>query len=493
MLLLFLTVAAAAPDAPCATPWLMPSLDGVRLEPLPPAPPGPGKSLRSAYDGVPNVATSVNFALWWGNGLTLRQSDAEAVLDGFEASWEVQVQALEHEAPEGSEDYLFNVYVGSTGSGTPSDYGAGGYYYRDPQGWPMVVVGASTANDPEDYGRSVIAHEFYHAIQDRTGNYAYSNSYGFTDGSWFWEATATWVVNEVFPQDEWHAIFLFGYLLVPEQPLNAFTYPDGSLDGYHQYGAFLFPRYLTEHVVEPEVIAETWKQGSRSGDPLEVLGDLLDDEGVDLTSRFLDFATRNVLWDYEHGLAYERIVDTYAPYYPAEDHRIAVTVRGVGDSGWEEVAEGLAPARLGYNLLRFEWPDDGDLELAFEGESEGTEGTLPEWALAVVFEGDEGADVQTLDPDAGVWRFEDVGQHDSVTVVVAAVSSEADQDERFPYRFRMAVVAPLPDPFASAEGEDGGNDAGGCTCSPSSPAPGPWALLLMVGLVPLHRRGVQTA
>lgn len=482
MLTLLLTAAYAQALEPCATPWLMPDFIGVKAEPLPPPPPAVGKALRNTYEGIPNVATSENFALWWGSRLDLSESRAEQVLEGFEASWDVQIDQLGHDAPDGTDDYLFNVYVGSTGSGTPDDFGAGGYYYRDSEGWPMVVVASATANDPDDYGRSVIAHEYYHAIQDETGNYAYSNSYGFTDGSWFWEASATWVVTEVFPTDPWHSIFLFGYLLVPEQPLNAFTYPDGSLDGYHQYGAFLFPRFLTEHAVEPSVIAETWKQGSRTGDPLDVLDELIADEGQDLGALFVDFAAHNVLWDYEHGETYQDVVESYAPYYPGEDHRLTDTVRGDGDSDWFDVDEDLAPARLGYNLIRFEWPDEGDLELGFDGDSEGTEGTASEWGLSVVFQGDDGNTIQVLDPEAGVWRFEDVGVHDTVTLVVGAVPGEADQEERFPYSWRMAVVEPLPDPVAAIDpgGEDG--VAASCGCAQASPRAA-WPGLVLLGVL----------
>ena len=112
MLTLLLTAAAAAQALePCATPWLMPSLYGVVAEPLPPPPPATGKALRNTYDGIPNVATSENFARR-GRRLDLSDTRAQQVLDGFEASWDVQVGQLVHDAPEGSDEYLFNVYVG---------------------------------------------------------------------------------------------------------------------------------------------------------------------------------------------------------------------------------------------------------------------------------------------------------------------------------------------------------------------------------------------
>ncbi len=484
MLLSLVSLAVAQPLEPCATPWLMPERHLVPARTSPgPAPPAAGKDLRNAYDGIPHVRTSDNFALWWGSRLDLSDDDAEAVLEAFEASWDVQVGVLGHEAPEGSDDWLFNVYVGSTGSGTPSDYGAGGYYWFDSQGWPMVVINTSAATDPRDYGRSVIGHELYHAIQDRTGHYVYSDSYGFTDGSWFWEATANWVVPEIWPEDQWHSVFLFGYLLVPERPLNAFTYPDGSLDGYHQYGAFLWPRYLTEHVVDIDLIAETWKRGSRDGDPLVVLEDLLSDEGEALDALF-------VVWDYAHGDTYEDVVDAYAPYFPGEDHRVAATVRGDGDSAWEPVDEGLAPGLLGYNLIRFERPEDGDLVIGFDGDGEGEEGTPAEWGLLVVIEDDTGSRQVLLDADDSEWRIEDLEDVDAATLVVAQLSTDTDQDERFHYRWRLEIQEPLlpEDPTDLLPGGDGDDDgdglAAGCGCATGGPPrlAAPWVLLALAGL-----------
>lgn len=488
MLALLISVAAAQGLTPCATPWLLPTR--VHVDPIAPTapPPATGKGLRTAYDDVPHLRSSENFALWWGDGVSLADSTADALLDAFEASWDVQIGVLGHQAPSGSDDWLFNVYVGSTGDGTPSDYGAAGYYFTDREGWPMVVINTTTARDPEDYGRAVVAHEFYHALQDQTGAYAYASRGAFTDGSWFWEATATWVVNEVFPQDVWHSTFLFGYLLVPERPLNDFTYPDGSLEGYHQYGAFLFPRFLTEHAVAADVIAQTWKDGTRTGDPLDVLTGHLEDAGLDLGTLFTEFAARNVLYDYAHGGVYQDVVDAYAPYFPGEDHRVAAEIRGDGDREWFQVDEDLAPGRFGYNLLRFEWPDDGDLVLEFDGDTTGRDGSEAAWSLAVVTQGDDGDELTLLDAADSPWRFEEVDGLETVTVVVAAIPDEAEQDERFDYRWRLEIVLPLPEVVAELDPGDGESPAlAGCGCA-SAPASARGLAPLLLGVLIRRRR-----
>jgi MYXO-CTERM domain-containing protein len=470
---------------------LLPALERIQRVMPPAGPPAAGKDVRTGYSDVPNLLTSENFAVWWGTQGDISESSAQALIDSFESSWDAIVGELAHEPPEGSSDYLFNVYIGSTGNGTPSDYGAAGYYYRDPQGWPMVVVSAGTARDQTDYGRSIVPHEFYHAVQDQTANYAYSGSSGFTDGSWFWEATAIWVVNEVFPDDTWHSVYLFGYLLVPERPLNDFTYPDGSLAGYHQYGAFLFPRYLTEHVVEPSLIVQTWKDGTSSGDPLQVLGDLVADQGMDLGELFTDFAARNVLYDYIHGETYQDVVDAYAPYYPGDDHRVTEVVRGDGDRAWFQVDEDLAPGPFGYNLIRFEWPDDGDLVIEFDGQIEGRERSEATWGLALVWTDDEGSAIELLDASEGAWRLEDVDGMEAVTLVVASIPQDAGRDERFDYRWRMSIERPVPEILSDPDPE--GEDVRFAACGCRSPGQGSAWLAVLVMAVLVRRREQATA
>ena len=77
----------------------------------------------------------------------------------------------------------------------------------------FVVLARATVADLEGGGLTA-AHELYHAIQHVTGRYRE------TAGLWFWEATATWMESQVFPQATAYARFLYGYALLPHLPID---------------------------------------------------------------------------------------------------------------------------------------------------------------------------------------------------------------------------------------------------------------------------------
>ena len=100
--------------------------------------------------------------------------------------WDIEINQLGYEMPTSADTYLFNVYIGDTGSGAPQGYGAAGYFTGDNQGYPMIVIAKQTVMD-EGYLDFTVAHEFFHALQGRTNRYDY-DEYG--PGAWYWEATA---------------------------------------------------------------------------------------------------------------------------------------------------------------------------------------------------------------------------------------------------------------------------------------------------------------
>lgn len=276
---------------PCHT---MDLLDGAFLAPelqsRRPPPPPDAKATRDAY-GVPNSLESENFIIRWGSGVAA--GDAQDMLDAFEHSWAVEVVQMDHPQPPGTDTHKFNVYVGSTGGGTPDHYGAAGYFNTDSAGWPMIVLNPSTVEDTE-YGVTTVAHELYHAVQYATGTYQYED-----EGAWFWEATASWVEVEVYPDNPGYVAFLFGYALLPHLELNFFDYPDtGALQEYHQYGAFIFPRYLAEFVGDWRIVRNAWVEPQAVGnDPMAAIEAEIADLGVGMDEAFMDFAARNVTWD----------------------------------------------------------------------------------------------------------------------------------------------------------------------------------------------------
>jgi uncharacterized protein (TIGR03382 family) len=499
--LLLPTVEAAVP---CLTPSLIEDFAGVVPQPMPARPPGAGKSEREALSGVANSLASDNFVLKWGSSLSVSTSDAQAILEAFETSYEVEVGDMEHPEPSGMDDYKFNVYVADSGLRWGSEelgsYGAAGYYYYDPDGWPLIALAPSTVDDP-DYGRSTVAHEFYHAVQHATGSYSYDS-----DAGWFWESTACWMEAEVYPDDQNYPVFLFGFAFLPHYPVDFFDYYDtGAFTEYYQYGAFIFPRFLSEKVGDWQIIRDAWVDpGAFETDPLGRIDDLLkDDWGASLAEVFPSFAEANATWDYEDGDLYEEVLDVYGSYYPDYDESETAEIGSNGTDGWESVSADRLPYRYGTNYVWLERPSQEVAVVSFEGSQSSTSGSAATWAVSVGVVGSGGATFESMsledgdDGPAGEVTVTGLLSSQDVVIVVSAWSDERVSGEQFAYSYDVSLSGE-----ASGGGDggvatgDGGASGGGftepdkqgCCATAGRGGAGPGALLLLVGLVLQRRR-----
>jgi len=449
------------------------------LERPPPPPPAPDKQTRDAY-GVPNSLESENFVLRWGSGVSTTL--AQQVLDAFEDGWQTQITEMDYPGPYGTDGFKFNVYVGDTGGNTPDSFGNAGYFFEDPDGWPMIVLSETTVQNIDDYGKTTTVHEFFHAIQEITdAPYGYGSG---VPGSWYYEATASWIEVEVFPDEESYADFLFGFSFFPHLSVNYFDYPDGSagLEEYHQYGAFIFIRYLAEHVGGWEIIRLSWVEADHE-DPLEVLdGILRQDFDTVLRNAFFDFASRNVAWDYEDGDLYSQVHEQYADGYPNDDQRIAAS-HTVSTDGWVDAPEETLPWRLGTNYIRLFPQDQGpDLHVQFEGDPTGEWASNAAWNVQAVLlrEGEDAEywEIELDDRAADAW-IENSASADEVWLVVSVSTGEEIPGEQFAYRYAL-------EPGETETDDNGENIATVCACTTTRPLTG-WVLLLS-GAVLLGRR-----
>lgn len=439
---------------PCGTPGLLPELalqDRIPAGFVPTASLGPAKSTRDSY-GVPNSLESDNFVLRWGNSSPPGASDRERILEVFEESWRVEIEEMDHPQPPTTSSYKLNVYIGDTGSGAPSAYGAAGYFNTDSSGYPMIVLAENTVTD-EDYGEATVPHEFYHAVQYGTGSFDYDVS---GPNAWLWEASASWIEVEVLPDDPTYAGFLFGFALLPYLEVNFFDYPDtGQLQEYHQYGAFIFMRYLAEVVGDWEIIRNTWVE-PRSSDSLRALRREVEDLGVDFDEAFMDFVARNVTWDYAHGDWYAWYVDYYADAYGSQDQRIVGEIDSAGTSGWESPPNSERPHRYGANVWHMDSPDAGDVIVSFEGDSTGSRGEPAEWGLTVVTVRGSTVDYEVIELSGGSGEANlgDLSSKSDVYLVVGAWSDDLDFDETFDYQLQVEVGG-------SSSSDGGGSETGG--------------------------------
>jgi hypothetical protein len=446
----------------------MSMLDATLARPLPtlsraPPPPDSHKVEREAHGHCGNIEYTDNFAVKWGNSQDVDKDAVEALAASFEYIWSRQVDDMGHPAPWGTSQYLMNVYIGDTGTCAPSAMGMAGYYTTDPDGMPMIVMSYGNLWDVQ-YAESTAAHEFYHAVQHA------SEAYGSDDARWYWEATACWIEDEVFDTTTNYASFLFGYAFQPHRQLNAFTYPSaGRIEEYHQYGAFIFPRYISEHRADWTVIRDSWIDGSWVDDPVQELAALMPEE--DFEALFGDFAAHNAGWNYADGDAFEADLDYWSENtsFGHDDHRIVDTVDHQGTSDeWQQAAADTLPERFGYNVIALRSPADRDLIVRFEGDETGSEGSAARYQVRLVRDYGDAFEYTpvALDGTTGELDAGSVGDEGSLYLVVAAFSDGWNEGETFDYQFQldMGEIAEYegsetPPPFMQ------GDDAKACGCT----------------------------
>jgi len=183
--------------------------------------------------------------------------------------------------------------------------------------------GQFPALNPLDNMRVTAAHEYFHAVQ-----FAYD---AFED-SWFMEATATWAEDEIFTDINDNLQYLrHGPLRRPRVPLDKF-----EVGGLHQYGDWIFFRYLTEQFPDgigmPVLVRQMWQKadGSAGGQDmysLQAVRSTLADRGDSFARQFARFADANR----RPAEVYVEGADNAYPRAPVSDSRRVRTGQG---SGW---------------------------------------------------------------------------------------------------------------------------------------------------------------
>ena len=417
--------------------------------PLPARRRGVEKLVRDSFGDFPNTYESDNFVIKWGvNDSRVPMSAVEQLSSGLELSWDLFIDEWGYDSPAGTDDYKFNVYVGNTGSGTPDDLGAGGYYWTDDDGYPMVVVSRSGLESP-DYVTTLSSHEFFHAIQDENGAFNYDDVSG-----WWWEATAMWVERAAFPESTNWASFLYWFVIRPELSVGHFEYPTtGSPEQYHQYGAVIYVNHVAERHGGHELIYQTFERSRRDNTPMSVLQELIDESGGDIETSFGEFTLRNANWDYDAEATIEDWIDTYGGYDVAFSNRTTDVVF-TETTDWLPEAE-HPPRTYGANYIQVVAPAPSFV-VSFEGETDATwhvgvasqTGVVHDSVMMEVTDGVGTLQVDGLDPTSEVW------------IVVSPTG--ALEDDGHEYTYRLAVEA-----LEVVEPDEDTRKACGCTSAPS--------------------------
>ena len=387
------------------------------------------------------LATTEHFALRWGPNATYSDALMTDIGELLEAVWTHEVGTMGYPAPAGTDEFLLNVYVGSTGGGTPPVSGfATAFVSIDNDGFPYIVLSPELVErvrwDGVETARGVLAHEFFHTVQASIGS--------LTDdprSAWFWEASASWMTQEVAPHHPDVGAYVGAFALSPHRSLERMTaQPETYLDLIQPYGAEIFVSYLEEFHGGPDLIRDLWLNASSDDVVTSWLAAELATPDRPWEDIVLDFRAKNTDYSaYEYASVYRESADGFARAFPEDDRRATVFLPSEGTDGDERPQEALLPEAYGANYIVLQRPLPGKMRIALQPDATGDSGTPATLSASFVRVGDFELDATPIPADG--LEVEVSGEEDRVVLLVTALPETIVEGERFGYRFEMAYDA----------------------------------------------------
>lgn len=452
----------AATPLRCATPALLPAMQARSslsiaarrlLAPYVTRPSQPGEGtisggLGHSYTTSPAfyLSSGGHFKVWYvtagsdrpGAGRT-DPSDANAnsipdwveqCADFFEQSWKTEIDTLGFHAPavdfqyhaqyvsqglDDGGDARFDVYIEDLGTGI-AGYTVPEVVISGRKLPAYIVVDNDFAGVKNTLAGAIdllsvtAAHEFLHAVQF---------NYDADEDIYWFEQTAVWMEEQVFPQVNDYVSYL--------GPFSGFlTQPWVSLDaenGQHEFAGAIWPLYLSQRF-DRVIIRKAWEK-AETVQSLDAIDQTLQQSySSSLKSAFQEFTVWNVFTGAR--------ADTTQYYYEGNLYPAvaADTVRSYPASGLSSSTK--SPGHLAANYLFFV-PDDalpGGLHVGFTGSTAGATG---DWGVAVVGVSSTKADtIVTLSVSAqrGEANIYDWGDYDVIILIPAALNRTG-----FSYRY----------------------------------------------------------
>ncbi len=440
------------------------TLVGAALRPQAPAPP----ARDSCWSNHDNRVVGEHFVVEYEDGVSV--ADANTFLADLEYSWSVEVDELGWRPPNGSDDYLILAEIKNERTS-----GAYTWFERcDGIDIPYFSTGEDSWDDP-DWGATMAAHEFNHAIQ---------MGYGWSNEFWWWEATATWVEDYVYPDTEYWSYYVQGYTSNPHIALAASNQQDQDIF-WHMYGMSILAFHLDDHFGGHDTVLGTWQDAEGvSGMYSRSAEDMAEDQGLDWLEVYADFAARNAFMDYTQ--------QRWFPDVDLEDSVDELPAAGASSNRTE-------PEGYGQNYIWIEKGiGDGTLVLEFEGAA------AVDWSVQLV-EGKTSVErvERTVSVDGlATLRLEDYGARDVVLVVSPLTTNDSGRD----YAWSLSLEAEAADTgdtgdtgtaddsgIADGDPDDGDgaidlSEPGGCGCGHTGGGAAGALAALAVGLATRRRR-----
>lgn len=429
-----------------------------------------------------NWQASEHFVVEWDSS-SVTETMVTNLLTSLELSWQVFVEEKGWDAPNGADEAPLLFYIdGGNWAGAYTTIGnCSGQGYV-----PYMVAGRGSFSAGTWY-QTMAAHEFHHAIQ-----WGYSYAHEF----YWWEATATWSEEYVYPENNDWADMYVGFPYYPYISMNASNQDDQAIF-YHMYAMGIFGTFLDEYYGGHDTVQATWDVSkARSTQYNYWMPDVLDDIDLDFGEIFPHFMATTAWMDFEESRYYYTVRETGQ-------------VDEVDDLPADGDALRNAPQSLGLNYIYFDdgLGEDGRyLQIDFDGGeadywyvvlTTGEDHALQDYVTIELDEEHQGSAWIPLDGDTEAFLV--VSPVDERAVGMTYDWRDADEFE-FTWEACLVDAEGGPACGEEAEGEgDGGEDdtpatpedEGGkaSTCA-SAPLPGlgaAWALFLL-GLVALRRR-----
>lgn len=326
-------------DRQTATEALAPfrsDLFAEKLEKYPQGAPPPAKGGCWSQE-MDNVLDGEHFHIEYEDGVD--EDDVQQFLEDLELSWEVEVNDLGWNEPDGSDDYLMSIYVENRNT-----YGAYTTVSRCGSGTAPYIVSGKDSWADMDWGATMASHEFNHALQF---------SYGYAPEFWWWEATATWIENLVYPSIHQWSWYVTGYTQNPWLALNASGNSDDEFN--HMYGMAVWGFLLEDNYGGPDTIRQTWENAKNERTEYGYgAKDMVRDLGLDMDEVYLSFIIKNTVMEYnEHQ------------WMPDID--LKETITSLPENG--KSSGGDVPQGYGQNYIKFKGGSGkGTLTVEFEGD-----------------------------------------------------------------------------------------------------------------------------
>jgi MYXO-CTERM domain-containing protein len=375
-----------------------------------------------------NRIEGAHFSVEWETG-TLSQSEAESLLDELELSYAVQVDQLGWRAPEGSEQFLMPFYV-------VDGFSASAYTtvnYCDGRYLPYVVA----------YSGSFFGGTWWMDMQTHEFNHASQWGYGSAIEFWWWEATATYMQEYVYPSHNEWAPYITGYADQPWVAMSASDQQDYEIF-WHMYGMAIWNFWIDENFGGVDTILAMWDYSLGQGGYYNL------DQQEMLTAAGQDFPT------VYKGFTAANTVMTYAEQSWFGSVRLVDDESDLPADGAPSTTE--RPEAFGQNYIRFNLPAPDPDKDAFEFTFTGAEPA--NWLVQIVGTGT--SEIKTIveipvEGSTGVGRLENYGDYGQVFVVV---SPRKDDPGSYDYSWSARAVEGEPDAPAGDTGVGAGDGTG---------------------------------